>query len=1255
MASERDGAVLRHVGRIFGAGTAAGMSDGQLLERVSARRDEAAFEALMERHGPMVLAVCRGLLADPNDADDAFQATFLVLARRAGAVRVEASLGPWLHGVTHRVAARCRADAARRAARRCDGVESIPAPAADPDLADLRRALHEEVDRLPEKYRAPIVLCYLQGHTHDQAAAALRWPVGTVRGRLARARDLLRPRLVRRGLAPSAGLFAACLPRGSARAAVPEALARRTLSAATGLLPGAGRLALVGAAPSAAASLSDGVLRSMMIAKLKLAAAVLLAGTAAVGARVAAHPPKPRPADVLLARTAGAESEKTPTAPAPTPPPGIQDRPDGRAEPTPYTDAALVPYGPYTKSRPGGQTHYDANISQPLDVSGKRLARLDGAAPATEKAVPTPGTPVPAPITPTSAGGPTPTAPPLPTIPPPRAVTSPEAEPATTPPPNAPDPPAMPSDPADGVPLDMFLEQTGRQIDARLSALQAEEQRIKATIDGLKRQASSAEENLRVNRAAVAHLRALQSRLKGAPTSADPAPPQALPPGGPTPPSLPAPVPGPEPTPAPLPPPGPPPGTPVSAVRVGPELSPSPFPGPPPGMATAPEPSPDLQAQSAPAAALPPQRPEPSAAPTPSAPVPMPRVEAVEAGPTDATLPPPRPEPLLSPAAQFSPAVTAAAAPPPADAGRDRRLDELEGKLDRLMKRVEGRDGADAGGRADRNDLVTRDYDATDLVAASGQGPARAGNAADLAAILPLVALITRAVAPASWKVVTPDLHGTSPPSVERTGPDPIGTITPNPERRLLTIRHTPEVHEQVAAFLRQLRSLRGLHPPEGRPADGPILDPADPRPLRVGPASGPAPDGPPAEPAGPPAPEPGVDGADKREALSVLVVTRAYAIGAGDPRAYAIGATDRSRLVELITAKVEPGTWRVGMARPVPLEQEEMVPRRGREPLGAIELAGDTLLVRHTHEVHYQVRSVLDRLRSRRAPDAPAPGPASGAGPHPADGPRPEPADPDEPPANPAGPLHSEAQSGSILGVSIDGPDRRLTNTLATYRIAVDNVGMEPLQRVRVSAALPSGGRLLIPKGASFDPARRVLTWPDLPRVGPGDVVRLDFKVLMGGVGRYEVVAEARAEAFRPVKVSRVTHVDAIADVGFDVIERARVMVAGEETEFEIPVRNAGSRDASRVLVAAKVSDHLEFVGTSGTDKPAVRDPKDPTTLLFPALDRLAPGKDLRLAIKVKALKPGVANCRISLMHDDLGGVPISRDMPVTIVEPGR
>src|SRR5437764_322999 len=187
-------------------------TDAWLLHRFASDRDEAAFATLVERHGPLVLSVCRRVLGTVQDAEDAFQATFLVLARKAGAIREPDLLGNWLYGVASRIARKARAGVSKRQMheKQVRLLPSLEAPAsAEPN--DLGPVLDEELSRLPEKYRAALVLCYLEGKTNEEAARLLRWPTGTVKGRLARARDLLRTRLARRGLQASALLLATVL------------------------------------------------------------------------------------------------------------------------------------------------------------------------------------------------------------------------------------------------------------------------------------------------------------------------------------------------------------------------------------------------------------------------------------------------------------------------------------------------------------------------------------------------------------------------------------------------------------------------------------------------------------------------------------------------------------------------------------------------------------------------------------------------------------------------------------------------------------------------------------------------------------------------------------------------------------------------------------------------------------------------------------------------------------------------------------
>jgi RNA polymerase sigma factor (sigma-70 family) len=261
---------LQRVCRLVRARDGEHASDGQLLLRFRLDHDQGAFEDLLGRHGPMVLAVCRRLLRNAADAEDAFQATFLVLVRKAGSIRKQESVGSWLYGVAYRTARRARAVAERRGA--CEpargDLSQVPArPEAARD--DVRAVLDEELGRLPERLRAPLVLCYLEGKTNEEAAALLRWPVGTVKGRLYRARDMLRGRLARRGLALSAAAVAAALAAGQAPAAVPPALA---LSAFHAALP----TAAAGTVPANVATLAQGVLNDMSLAKTICGAALLL-------------------------------------------------------------------------------------------------------------------------------------------------------------------------------------------------------------------------------------------------------------------------------------------------------------------------------------------------------------------------------------------------------------------------------------------------------------------------------------------------------------------------------------------------------------------------------------------------------------------------------------------------------------------------------------------------------------------------------------------------------------------------------------------------------------------------------------------------------------------------------------------------------------------------------------------------------------------------------------------------------------------
>jgi RNA polymerase sigma factor (sigma-70 family) len=280
-----------HLHTVFAGGTVAGMSDGLLLERFVAARDGRAFEAIVARHGPLVLGVCRRMLGDRSDVEDAFQATFLILVRKAGLLRDRERLGPWLYGVAHRVATRARAQrtSRRHHERRAGGNASVE-PTADLERRELLAMLDDEVTRLPERYRAVLVLCDLEDHTHEEAARELGCPLGTVKSRLDGARKRLRSRLLARGVAPSAVALPAGLRPGAASAAVPERLLALTVESA--LRSVASRATAAGAVSASVATLTEGVLTTMFLSRLKTLGAILLAaGTCAAGLGVVAQTP----------------------------------------------------------------------------------------------------------------------------------------------------------------------------------------------------------------------------------------------------------------------------------------------------------------------------------------------------------------------------------------------------------------------------------------------------------------------------------------------------------------------------------------------------------------------------------------------------------------------------------------------------------------------------------------------------------------------------------------------------------------------------------------------------------------------------------------------------------------------------------------------------------------------------------------------------------------------------------------------------
>src|SRR5262245_43171657 len=260
---------------------AAGLTDAQLLEDYLSRRDEAALAALVRRHAPMVWGVCRRILPNYHDAEDAFQATFLVLVRRAASIASPDLLANWLYGVARQTARKARAAAAQRKWRETQVTVLLePAVTEQHPGNELLALLDRELSRLPEKYRVAIVLCDLEGKSRNEAAGQLGLPEGTVASRLARARGMLAKRLTRLGLAVAGGAAPAVPSPGVASAVVPTSLVSAAIKAAT--LFGAGNTAAAGVLTAEVAALTGGVLKAMAPNKLKSGTVVVLL-VAAVG------------------------------------------------------------------------------------------------------------------------------------------------------------------------------------------------------------------------------------------------------------------------------------------------------------------------------------------------------------------------------------------------------------------------------------------------------------------------------------------------------------------------------------------------------------------------------------------------------------------------------------------------------------------------------------------------------------------------------------------------------------------------------------------------------------------------------------------------------------------------------------------------------------------------------------------------------------------------------------------------------------
>lgn len=276
--------VLQHLRTLFGR-DGAEMTDGELLTLFLHGREEAPLAALVRRHAAMVWGVCQRLLRNPHDAEDAFQATFLVLVRKADSVKPREAVGNWLYGVAHQTAVRVRAMAAKRGGREKQMVD-MPEPAEkEAGKDDLLALLDQELSRLPDKHRLVIVLSDLEGKTRKEMARQLGISEGTVAGRLARAREMLARRLTRRGLAISSGALAVALSQSAATASVPAPLVGSTIKAAS--LLATGQAVSAGLVSANVVAITDGVVKAMLVSKIKSAlVVVLLVGTVLGGVGV---------------------------------------------------------------------------------------------------------------------------------------------------------------------------------------------------------------------------------------------------------------------------------------------------------------------------------------------------------------------------------------------------------------------------------------------------------------------------------------------------------------------------------------------------------------------------------------------------------------------------------------------------------------------------------------------------------------------------------------------------------------------------------------------------------------------------------------------------------------------------------------------------------------------------------------------------------------------------------------------------------
>jgi RNA polymerase sigma factor (sigma-70 family) len=366
MAQAHAGAILRHIQCLFGTATNEARTDAVLLQRFALQREEGAFTTLVQRHGWMVWGVCRHVLQHEQDTEDAFQATFLVLARRAGSIRKSEAVGTWLHGVAYRIAQKARTMAAKR--RACER-RAEPRPAAtepEPGWRELQAILDEELRHLPQKYRAPFVLCCLEGRSRAEAATELGWKPGTLSSRIAKARDLLQQRLTKRGVTLSAALTAGVLWNQPASAALVQATQQAALRIATGQT-------ISQVAGPTVTALAEYVLKTATWTKTRIAALLLFSASLFGGlATAVAHRPGQKPEQGTQLRKATSDEPRVDQYGDPLPPGAVARMGTIRLRHEGFSSAAV-----FTQD---GKAVISAGVDGVVHMwdaaTGKRLQRL---------------------------------------------------------------------------------------------------------------------------------------------------------------------------------------------------------------------------------------------------------------------------------------------------------------------------------------------------------------------------------------------------------------------------------------------------------------------------------------------------------------------------------------------------------------------------------------------------------------------------------------------------------------------------------------------------------------------------------------------------------------------------------------------------------------------------------------------------------------------------------------------------------------